>query len=426
MNTHGRRISVTGLGYVGLPVAVAFARQAPVIGFDIDAARIDELRRGHDRTREVDAVTLRSVPLRLGADPLLLREADFHIVAVPTPVDEHKQPDLRPLHGACETIGAQLKRGDIVVFESTVFPGATEEVCAPILERRSGLRHGVDFHTGYSPERINPGDPAHRFESIVKVVAAADAAALGVIAAVYGSVVTAGVHLAPSIKVAETAKVLENTQRDLNIALMNELSRIAERLGIDTGDVLAAAATKWNFLPFAPGLVGGHCIGVDPYYLTHLAASIGYTPEVILAGRAINDGMGRHVAQRVCAMLGAAAGTPVVTVLGFTFKENIPDIRNSGVLDLVRGLEQGGCRVRVHDPLADRAQCRAAYEMELCDLEALEPADAVVLAVAHREYAAHGWPLVARLLRGGRGVVFDVKGLLDRAETPDGIVLARL
>src|SRR6266540_1084725 len=330
---HGRKLAVIGLGYVGLPVAVAFGRQGSrVIGFDIDSARISELKAGRDRTREVEPGDLAVSKVVFTSDPGELSAADFFIVTVPTPIDQARRPDLTALLRASTTVGKALKKGDIVVFESTVYPGATEEDCVPILEQASGLLVGRDFTVGYSPERINPGDKAHRFETITKIVAGQDARTLDIIAAVYGSVVRAGLHKAPSIKVAEAAKVIENTQRDLNIAFMNELSAIFHTLGIDTGDVIAAARTKWNFLPFRPGLVGGHCIGVDPYYLTHRAEKAGYHPQVILAGRRINDGVGKRVAlECVRSLFRHGVREATVTVLGMTFKENVPDTRNSKV-----------------------------------------------------------------------------------------------
>ena len=338
---HGRKIAVIGLGYVGLPVAVAFARSGtPVIGFDIDADRIAELQKGQDRTREVDASDLRHPSLLYTCDPRQLAHADFFIVTVPTPIDDARRPDLRAMLRASETVGRVLKAGDIVVYESTVYPGATEEDCVPVLEKHSGLRAGRDFSIGYSPERINPGDREHRFETIKKVVAGQDAETLEIVADVYGSVVRAGIHKAPSIKVAEAAKVIENTQRDLNIAFMNELSAICHALDIDTSDVLAAAQTKWNFLGFTPGLVGGHCIGIDPYYLTHRAEKAGYHPQVILAGRRINDGVGHRIAQECIRLLMKNEIRPAcITVLGLAFKENVPDIRNSKVVDIVRELQ---------------------------------------------------------------------------------------
>jgi UDP-N-acetyl-D-galactosamine dehydrogenase len=425
---HGRSIGVIGLGYVGLPVAAAFARSgAAVTGFDIDAERIAELRSGQDRTREVSSADLARKNLRLTGDARDLVGADFFIVTVPTPIDDARRPNLSMLVRASETVGAALRRGGIVVYESTVFPGVTEEYCMPILERASGLVAGRDFTVGYSPERINPGDKVHRFETIRKVVSGQDAATLDIVAEVYGSIVEGGIHRAPSIKVAEAAKVIENTQRDLNIAFMNELSAIFRGLDIDTFDVLAAAGTKWNFLPFTPGLVGGHCIGVDPYYLTHCAERLGYHPEVILAGRRINDGVGARVARECLRLLLHNGSRPErVTVLGLTFKENVPDIRNSKVVDIVRELGLFGIPVQVHDPLASSDEASREYGIKLCDESSLLPADAVVLAVAHTDYIAKGWPLVRRLLKNGKGIVMDVKAKLERSETPDGVTLWRM
>src|ERR1700730_13162232 len=391
-----RKIAVIGLGYVGLPVAVAFARAGnPVVGFDIDQARILELKAGRDRTREVETSDLKLVSLAFSSEPTAFRTSNFFIVTVPTPIDGARRPDLGAMFEASRMVGAALKKGDIVVYESTVYPGAVEEECVPILEQCSGLKAGSDFNVGYSPERINPGDKEHRFESIVKVVSAQNPETLEIVANVYGSVVMAGIHRAPSIKVAEAAKVIENTQRDLNIAFMNELSEICHALGIDTADVLAAARTKWKFLPFHPGLVGGHCIGVDPYSLTHRAERAGYAPRVILAGRQINDGVGRRVARECARLLMKRGGAaPVVTVLGLTFKENVPDIRNSKVVDIVRELSSFGIDVQVHDPLALPHEAEAEYGIKLVALEALRAADAVVLAVAHDDYARGGWPLI--------------------------------
>jgi UDP-N-acetyl-D-galactosamine dehydrogenase len=425
---HTRKIAVIGLGYVGLPVAVAFARSgATVVGFDIDGKRVEELRKGIDRTREVEKSDLRYPTLTYTSDPAALGAADFHIVTVPTPIDASRRPDLTAIFGASETVGRVLKRGDIVVYESTVYPGAVEEDCAPILERASGLRCGKDFTVGYSPERINPGDKTHRFETITKVVSAQDDRTLQVVAEVYGSVVKAGVHRAPSIKVAEAAKVIENTQRDLNIAFMNELSALFERLGIDTGDVLAAAGTKWNFQKFYPGLVGGHCIGVDPYYLTYRAEKAGYDPQVILAGRKINDGVGQRVAREcVRRLLRRKAGAATVTVLGMTFKENVPDTRNSRVADIVGELQSFGLAVQVHDPLADPHQVEHEYGIALVAMERLAPADAVIFAVAHDAFVQGGWPLLAKLLKPAGGIVLDVKSQLDRAKRPAAIELWRL
>jgi len=425
---HNRKIAVVGLGYVGLPVAVAFARTgAPVIGFDIDRTRVDELRAGHDRTREVEAAELAQPTLAYTGDPADLAGADFFIVTVPTPIDGAKRPDLTALLAASETVGRALKRGDVVVYESTVYPGAIEEDCAPVLARVSGLAAGRDFTLGYSPERINPGDKQHRFETITKVVSGQDGRTLDLVAAVYGSAVTAGIHRAPSIKVAEAAKVIENTQRDLNIAFMNELSAIFHALGVDTGDVLAAARTKWNFLPFSPGLVGGHCIGVDPHYLTHRAERAGYAPQVILAGRHINDGVGRRVARECVRMLmQRGGGAPAVTVLGLSFKENVPDIRNSRVADIVGELASFGIAAQVHDPLALADEARREYGIALVEMPALGRADAVILAVAHDDYVRGGWPMIEKLLKPGGGVVLDVKAMLDRAGKPPGVDLWRL
>jgi UDP-N-acetyl-D-glucosamine/UDP-N-acetyl-D-galactosamine dehydrogenase len=423
-----RTISVVGLGYVGLPVAVAFGMKARTIGFDVNPERIRELRDGSDRTGEVASEDLERADILFTDRIEDLRLADFHIVAVPTPVDEAHQPDLSLLLKASETVGKALKRGDIVVYESTVYPGVTEDECVPVLEKASGLSCGKDFTVGYSPERINPGDREHSFTKIKKVVSGQNPETLETVAQVYESVVTAGVHRASSIKVAEAAKVIENTQRDLNIALMNELALIFERLGIDTGDVLAAAGTKWNFLPFRPGLVGGHCIGVDPYYLTHMAEKIGYIPQVILAGRRINDGMGRFIAQRTIREMIHAGNNilgSTVTVLGLTFKEDCPDIRNSKVIDIIRELEDYGVKVQVHDPLADPNEVNHEYGLGLLPLEKLRPASAVILAVAHREFRDMPVSSYSELLSGS--VLIDVKGVFHRDEVEGvGIRLWRL
>jgi UDP-N-acetyl-D-galactosamine dehydrogenase len=425
--THQRKIAVIGLGYVGLPVAVAFARSgAPVVGFDIDRKRVDELRSGRDRTREVDPAHLKQKSLRFDHDPSGLADADFYIVTVPTPIDGARRPDLGAILSASAIVGDVLKRGDIVVYESTVYPGAIEEECLPVLEKKSGLAGGRDFAVGYSPERINPGDEMHRFEAIIKVVSAQDPRTLDIVADVYGSVVKAGIHRAPSIKVAEAAKVIENTQRDLNIAFMNELSAIFHQLGLDTGDVLAAASTKWNFLNFQPGLVGGHCIGVDPYYLTFRAEKAGYHPEIILAGRRINDGMGERIARECMrALLQGGRANPTVTILGMTFKENVPDIRNSKVIDILRELERVGVAVQVADPIASAEEANHEYGVKLTPIDSLRPSDAVIFAVAHKGYVAGGWPLVGKLLKDRRGIVLDVKAKLDRAKKPEGIDLWR-
>jgi UDP-N-acetyl-D-galactosamine dehydrogenase len=426
--SHRRKVAVIGLGYVGLPVAVSFARsRVPVVGFDVDARRVAELKEGNDRTREVNAEDLLQASMVFTADPAAMGKSDFYIVTVPTPIDEAHRPDLGAMISASRSVGAVLKKGDIVVYESTVYPGAIEEECVPVLAATSGLKPGVDFAVGYSPERINPGDKEHRFETIIKVVSAQDAKTLDIVAEVYGSVVTAGIHRAPSIKVAEAAKVIENTQRDLNIAFMNELSLIFRALDIDTGDVLAAARTKWNFLPFRPGLVGGHCIGVDPYYLTYRAEKAGYHPEVILAGRRINDGMGQRIARECVRGLLRRKGTGgVVTILGLTFKEDVPDTRNSRVVDIIRELESFGLAVQVHDPLANAGDAMHEYGVTLTKWEELRPADAVILAVAHAGYLDGGWALVQKLLVDGRGLVFDVKTMLDRGSQPAGIELWRL
>ena len=427
---HGRRLAVVGLGYVGLPVAAAFVERGPVIAFDSDPDRIEELRRGVDRNATVAPGRLAGSRLELTGDARDLGRADFFIVTVPTPVDEAKRPDLRALESASRTVGGRVRPGAIVVYESTVYPGATEGVCIPILEKSSGLRAGHDFFVGYSPERINPGDEAHDFARVVKVVSAGDPGTLETVARVYGSVVAAGVHRAPSIRVAEAAKVIENTQRDINIALMNEVAMIFDRLEIDTGDVLAAAGTKWNFLPFRPGLVGGHCIGVDPYYLTHEAMRAGHHPEVILSGRRINDEIGSFVATSVVRLLiqaGATVKGAVVTVLGAAFKENVPDVRNSGVARIVREFRSYGVDVQAHDPLADPGSARAELGIELTPREDLRPARAVVVAVAHEPWRREdAWTLVGSLLEGGSGIVADVPRLLARDRVPSGVHLWRL
>lgn len=426
--THQRSIAVIGLGYVGLPVAVAFAETgAKVIGFDIDCDRIAELKSGHDRTKEVEDSRLNPDGLTYAHEPEALKAADFFIVTVPTPIDGAHRPDLGAVKAASRSVGACLTKGDIVVYESTVYPGCTETVCAPILEAESGLRSGRDFFLSYSPERINPGDRAHRFESITKVVSGQNAETLDIVAAVYGSAVTAGIYRAPSIQVAEAAKVIENTQRDINIAFMNELSALFEKLDIDTLDVLKAAETKWNFLPFRPGLVGGHCIGIDPYYLTHRADEIGYHPEIILAGRRINDAAGARVAKACIRQIlkrGKRSGR--ITVLGLTFKEDVPDIRNSGVISVIEELRSFGFDVQVHDPMALPGEVQAEYGFDLVAETDLKPADAVVLAVAHRRYLERGWPFLQGLLADGSGAVIDVKSVLDRSAAPQSVDLWRL
>lgn len=414
MNT--RAVSVVGLGYVGLPVAVAFGKKARVIGFDIDVARISELRTNVDRTNEVTSEELAVADIFFTDLIDDLRQADFHIVAVPTPVDDAHQPDLTALLKASATVGKVLKPGDIVVYESTVYPGVTEEECVPVLEQASGLCCGRDFSVGYSPERINPGDREHSFARITKVVSGQDAITLDIVSEVYGSVVTAGVYRAASIKVAEAAKVIENTQRDLNIALMNELSLIFDRMGIDTNDVLEAASTKWNFLKFSPGLVGGHCIGVDPYYLTHKAEKTGYIPQVILAGRRINDGMGIHIAQRTVKEMVRAGHSilgSTITVLGLTFKEDCPDLRNSRVIDIIRELQDYGLCVQIHDPVADADEALREYGINLVPWEQLQQSAAVVVAVSHRFYR-ECIPETLLPLMGSAPLIIDVKGIYDR------------
>src|SRR5471032_216612 len=411
-----RRILVIGLGYVGLPVAATFARAGQaVIAFDIDSRRISELIDGHDRTGEVEAAALKAPGLKFTSTAQDLRAADFHIVTVPTPIDASKQPDLEPLRRASATIGGVLKKGDIVVYESTVYPGVTEDICVPVLEKVSGLKWKTDFNVGYSPERINPGDKERRFDNILKIVSGDTTATLDIVDTVYKSVVTAGTHRAETIRVAEFAKVLENTQRDVNIALINEIALICDRLGVDTQDVLKAAGTKWNFLPFRPGLVGGHCIGVDPFYIAHKAEEVGYHPDVIHSGRRVNDGMGVYVANRVArsVMRRATGERPVVTVLGVTFKENVPDIRNTRVVDIVRELEDFGITVQLHDPEADGDLLKEEYGLGLKPLDRLQPADAIVVAVAHKPYREGGWNLLRPLLKPSGGFVADVPGLLE-------------
>jgi UDP-N-acetyl-D-galactosamine dehydrogenase len=414
------RIGVIGLGYVGLPVALAFARKFPdSVGFDVHREKVDELRRGTDRNGEQSPDTLRATTLKMTSDPNDLRGCTLFVVAVPTPVDANNVPDLTPIERASETVGRVLSRGAVVVFESTVYPGVTEDVCGPILERASGLKRGVDFKLGYSPERINPGDKEHTLEKITKVVSGEDAATLDRVADAYGAIVDAGVHRAPSIKVAEAAKVIENTQRDLNIALMNELAIIFDRIGIRTADVLAAAGTKWNFLKFRPGLVGGHCIGVDPYYLTMKAQQLGYQPEVILAGRRINNNVGSYVAQRLVKLLIEADITVKnarVGVLGLTFKEDCNDIRNSRVPDILRDLRSFGIAPMVHDPVASAPEAMREYGVKLAPIEELVGLDAVVLAVSHKWYLRLGQPGIQSMLRDG-GVLVDIKSVLDPART---------
>jgi UDP-N-acetyl-D-galactosamine dehydrogenase len=423
-------VAVVGLGYVGLPLAVEFGKRYTTVGYDLSARKIDAYREYFDPTGEVSADELKAaIGLTVTSDATALRQADFVVVAVPTPVDEAHQPDFRPLVGAAETVGQNLRQGATVVFESTVYPGATEEICVPVVERNSGKKWRRDFFVGYSPERINPGDRDHTLTRIVKVVSGDSPETLERIATIYASIVTAGVYRASSIKVAEAAKVIENTQRDLNIALMNELALIFHKVGIDTHEVLEAAGTKWNFLPFRPGLVGGHCIGVDPYYLTYKADMLGYHPQVILAGRRINDGMGKYVAEQTVKQMiqcGLQVKGAAVNVLGLTFKENCPDLRNSRVVDVIRELESYGVTVHVHDPVASPEDAMGEYGVTLLPWERLPVAHAIVAAVAHRELRER--PVsdyVTKLVPGG--VVADIKGQVDgRALAARGVCVWRL
>lgn len=407
------KVAIVGLGYVGLPLAVEFGKHMQTIGFDIDQKRIAELQRGHDRTREVDTQALQAATkLTCTGDMKLLADVDFFIVTVPTPVDEFKQPDLRPLVSASKTVGQCIRKGSVVIYESTVYPGCTEEVCVPVLEKTSGLKFNVDFFCGYSPERINPGDKQHRVTTIQKITSGSTPETAARVDALYRKIITAGTHQASSIKVAEAAKVIENSQRDLNIAFVNELALIFERIGIDTHEVLQAAGTKWNFLPFKPGLVGGHCIGVDPYYLTHKAEGLGYRPEVILSGRRINDNMGNYIAGRVVKLM-LQRDQPVkggsVLVLGLTFKENCPDIRNSKVVDVVRELMSYGVQVDIYDPHADPAEVKHEYGLSLIS-QPQKAYNGIVLAVSHDEFKSLPW----NVIRTNDTVVYDVKGFLER------------
>jgi UDP-N-acetyl-D-galactosamine dehydrogenase len=411
------RIAVLGLGYVGLPLAVAFAQRFEVVGFDVDPVRVAELSAGRDRTLEVSSEALNGAKaLSFSTEPAALKACNVFIVTVPTPIDAHKRPDLGALMAASRTVGGAIGKGGVVIYESTVYPGATEEDCVPVVEQVSGLKFNRDFFAGYSPERANPGDPVHRLESIVKVVAGSTPQAGDFVEALYASVVTAGVHRASSIKVAEAAKVIENTQRDLNIALINEFALIFHRIGVDTQEVLAAAATKWNFLNFKPGLVGGHCIGVDPYYLTHKAEALGYHPEVILAGRRINDGMGGYVARELVKEMirrGVLVKGARVLLMGLAFKENTPDLRNTRVIDIVRELADYGARVDVWDPWIAAGDARHEYGLELVEAPEAGAYDGVVLAVAHRQFAELGPAKIRALGRPG-AVVFDVKAMLPK------------
>lgn len=414
------KVGIIGLGYVGLPLAVEFGKILEVIGFDINQARIEELTSGHDRTLEVDKDELLSATrLTYSANPLDLKQVNYFIVTVPTPVDEYKTPDLTPLIKASETVGKALKKGDVVIYESTVYPGCTEEDCVPVLEKFSGLKFNVDFFCGYSPERINPGDKQHRLPNIKKVTSGSTPEIAEKVDQLYKKIIKAGTHKASSIKVAEAAKVIENSQRDINIAFVNELSLIFEKMGIDTHEVLDAASTKWNFLPYKPGLVGGHCIGVDPYYLTYKADSLGYHPQVILAGRRINDNMGIHIANRVIKLM-TQNDLPVnkskVLVLGITFKENCPDIRNSRAIDVIRELQSFGADVEVYDPHADTEEVKHEYGLSLIS-HLTKKYSAIVLAVSHNEFKSLDWSAI----KNGNTIIYDVKGFLDKA-----IVTARL
>ena len=413
----GKKVGIVGLGYVGLPLAVAFARKHEVVGYDISADRVEALRDGDDWTNEVASEELQENRFLITEQASDLTSSEILIVTVPTPIDEARRPDFTALLTACELIGPILSAGKVIVFESTVYPGVTEEICAPALEKASGLRAGVDFKLGYSPERINPGDKERPLENIVKVVAGQDAETLELLAELYGSIIEAGIHRAPSIKVAEAAKVLENTQRDVNIALMNEVSKICHLVGIRSSDVLAAAATKWNFLKFHPGLVGGHCIGVDPYYLTAKAEQLGYHPEMILSGRRVNDGMGAYVARRVIKLMARnelSLREAPVGILGFTFKEGVPDIRNSKIIDIYNELRAFGVNPIVHDPRADPDTVRQAYGIELSDLAAFHNLGAVILAVPHAEYASLDEAALGAMVRQD-GIVADVKSTRDPA-----------
>ena len=416
------KISLVGLGYVGMPIAVAFSKKVKVIGYDLNAAKIELYKNGIDPTNEVGGDAIQACSVEFTADETKLREAKFHIVAVPTPVNDDHTPDLTPVEGASRTVGRNLTKGSVVVYESTVYPGVTEDICVPILERESGLKCGVDFKVGYSPERINPGDKVHRLETITKIVSGMDEETLDTVAKVYELVVEAGVHRAESIKVAEAAKVIENSQRDINIAFMNELSIIFNKMGIDTQSVLKAAGTKWNFLKFYPGLVGGHCIGVDPYYLTYKAEELGYHSQIILSGRRINDDMGKYVAENVVKKLIAAdvsIKNAKVAILGFTFKENCPDTRNTKVIDIVHELGEYGITPVISDPTADADEAKRLYGVEFVDMNVIQDCDAVVLAVAHDALKGLSQADFDKMFKpgeNGKKVLADIKGLLDRKQ----------
>lgn len=422
-----RKIAVVGLGYVGLPVAVSFGMHHEVIGFDISEQRIKELKEGYDRTNEVNDEQLSETNIIFTADKNELKKADFIIVAVPTPINKHNQPDLTPLLKASESVGSVMNKGTIVVYESTVYPGATEEDCVPVLEEFSGLKSGEDFFVGYSPERINPGDKVHTFETITKVVSGQTPEVLDIVADVYSSVVKAGVHKAATIKVAEAAKVIENTQRDVNIALMNELAVIFDKMNVSTKDVLKAAGTKWNFLKFSPGLVGGHCIGVDPYYLTHKAQELGHHPEVILAGRRINDGMAKHIASSIIKKM-LKKGFPVVganiNVLGLTFKENTPDLRNTKIIDVINELQDFGLNVIVNDVEADPKEAKKFYDLDLKNDNELNTEDVLVFAVPHEDYLVNKESYLE--LVSENGLIFDIKGIIKDEDLKENQSIWRL
>ena len=425
------KIAVIGLGYVGLPLAVEFGKKVPVVGFDIYQKRIDELKNGEDHTLEVSPEELKQAgQLSYSANLEDLKSSNFFIVTVPTPIDDVNRPDLTPLQKASETIGKVLKKGDIVVYESTVYPGATEEVCIPVLEKVSGLKFNQDFFAGYSPERINPGDKVNTLTRIKKITSGSTAEVATFVDQVYNTIITAGTHKATSIKVAEAAKVIENTQRDLNIALVNELSVIFDRLGIDTLDVLEAAGSKWNFLPFRPGLVGGHCIGVDPYYLTHKAEEVGYNPQVILAGRRINDNMARYVARTTIKKMvknNIDVTKATVGILGVTFKENCPDIRNSKIVDLIKEFDQWGVRVAVCDPWADVEEVKHEYGIELAQVDVEHPVDSLIVAVGHNEFRNLSPEQLRAYTKGDQPVLADVKSLFNRDDmVAQGFTVFRL
>lgn len=422
-----RNIAVVGLGYVGLPVAVSFGNKHKVIGFDINEGRISELKNNYDRTNEVTTEKLEASNVEYTSDRDKLSESDFIIVAVPTPIDKHNKPNLTPLIKASETVGSALKKGSIIVYESTVYPGATEEECVPVLEEFSGLECGKDFFIGYSPERINPGDKEHTFETITKVVSGQTPEVLEIVAEVYDSVVKAGVYKASSIKVAEAAKVIENTQRDVNIALMNELAIIFDKLNIDTNEVLKASGTKWNFLNFKPGLVGGHCIGVDPYYLTHKAQEVGHHPEVILSGRRINDNMAKHIASNVIKEMlkhGMEVQNASVNVLGLTFKENCPDLRNTKVIHIIEELASYGLEIKVNDVEADKKEAKDIFDIDLKDKEQMSKADVLIFAVSHKEYLENKSEYINLVQENG--VIFDVKGVISDKDINESQRLWRL